>query len=106
MGGLIGIIVGLACAVAAAAWTVRQNMRAGSSKPLAEALGFGVKRSRAGIERAVTRDAGRYAFPLFAVFAVTYVLVNTGSTEAGVIAGTAGAIYGSCAAFAGHRLRR
>ena len=106
MGGLIGAIVGLVCAVAAAALTVRRNKRAGSSRPVAEALGFGVSRSALGVERAATRDAARFAFPLFAVFAVTYVSVTTGGMEAGVLGGTAGAIYGCCAAFTGRRLGR
>ena len=106
MGGLIGVIAGLACAAAAVAWTARLNRRAGSSKPIFEALGLGAARSASGVERAAAGDAARFAFPLFAIFAVLYVLVTIGGMEAGVLGGTAGAIYGCCAAFAGRRLGR
>ena len=106
MGGLIGAIVGLACAAAAVTWTARLNRRAGSSKPIIEALGLGATRSASGVERAAAGDAARLAFPLFAVFAVFYVLVTIGGMQAGVLGGTAGAIYGFCAALSGRRLGR
>ena len=106
MGGLIGTIVGLTCAALAVAWTARRNSRAGSVKPIAEAFGLGAARSSVGVERAATRDAARLAFPLFAVFTVAYVFATVGDTQAGVIAATAGALYGSCAALAGRRLGR
>ena len=106
MGGLVGALVGLTCAAAAVIWTARRNKRAGSSKPLIEALGLGAARSSSGVERAAAGDAARLAFPLFAVFTVTYVLITAGGMEAGVLGGTAGAIYGSCAALAGRRLGR
>ena len=106
MGGLIGAIVGLTCAAVAVTWTERSNRRAGSSKPVLEALGLGAARSASGVERAAAGDAARLAFPLFAVFAVSDVLVTIGGTEAGVLGGTAGAIYGCCAAISGRRLGR
>lgn len=106
MGGLIGMTVGLACAVIAVAWTARRNRLAGSSKPVAEAVGLGRSRSSLGVERVATGDAARLAFPLFVAFAVAYVLVAAGGMPAGVLGGAAGAIYGSCAALAGRRLGR
>ena len=106
MGGLIGVTIGLVFAVLAASWTVRSNRRAGSTHPVADALGFGVTRSTFGVERAATRDAARLAYPLFALFSVIYVFATGGGTAAGVLAGTAGAIYGCCTALAARRLGR
>jgi hypothetical protein len=106
MGGIIGTVVGLTCAVVAVAWTARRNKRAGSLKPITEALGLGSVRSAVGVERAAVGDAARLAFPLFIVFAVAYVFATVGGMQAGVLAGIAGAIYGSCAALAGRRLGR
>ena len=106
MGGLIGTIVGVTCAAVAVGWTARRNRRAGSPRPITEALGLGFARSSVGVERAATGDAARLAFPLFAVFAVGDALVTVGGMQAGVLAGTAGAIYGFCAALAGRRLGR
>ena len=106
MGGLMGTIVGVTCAVVAVASTTRRNKRDGSSKPIMEALGLDSARSSVGVERAATSAAARLAFPVFTVFAVAYVLVTVGDMQAGVLAGTAAAIYGSCAALAGRRLGR
>ena len=103
VGGIVGLVVGLVCAVVAIGWTARQNRRAGSSRPLIAALGLGASRSSAGIERVVRAEAARLAFPLYAAFTVTFVWMTAGSSAAGVLAGIAGGLYGLCAAHAGRR---
>ena len=103
IGGILGAAMGLACAVLAISWNVRQRKREGSSRPIAEALGFGATRSAAGLERAVRTQAARIAFPLYAVFAVTFVWATVGSYTAGVLGGVAGALYGTSIALTARR---
>jgi hypothetical protein len=103
IGGIVGAAIGVACALAAISWNVRRNKRAGSTRPIAEAFGWGAARSAAGIERAARSQAARIAFPVYAVFAVAFAWVTTGSSAAGVLGGVAGAIYGMSAALTARR---
>jgi hypothetical protein len=103
IGGIVGVAIGVACALVAISSSVRRNKKLGSSQPVAEALGLGTARSSAGIERAVKLQAARIAFPLYTVFAVTFTWISAGSRSAGVLAGVAGALYGISIALSARR---
>lgn len=104
IGGIVGVAIGVICALVAISSSVRRNKRQGSSRPVAEALGLGTMRSSAGIERAVRLQAARIAFPLYAVFAVTFAWITAGSRSAGVLGGVAGAVYGISSALSARRI--
>src|SRR5205809_347875 len=101
-GGFIGALVGFSCAAAAIGLNVWLHRRQGDTHPLRSTLGL----SRDGVERRIYVQGASVAFPFYAVFVCLYLLAAGAPTMAGVLAGSAGFIYGVSSAWVGTRIAR